>query len=155
MYFPTGCLLFRVMSQSVSLVVVDDDQLVAECVGAICESLFGAEVLGFATNGEDGLALMERVRPQIALVDLCMPRLNGIEVILEASQRHFATRCIVLTGIPDEESFITAMRAGAAGYLLKTCAIDELPSALQAVSEGKTYVTPRFRHALDHSITTS
>jgi DNA-binding NarL/FixJ family response regulator len=143
------------MSQSVSLVVVDDDQLVAECVGAICESLFGAEILGFATNGEDGLALMERVRPQIALLDLCMPRLNGIEVIAEANQRHFATRCIILTGHPDEESCIIAMRAGAAGYLMKTSAIDELPSALRAVAEGKTYVTPRFRGALDHFTTTS
>jgi len=137
------------MSQSISLVVVDDDQLVAECVGAICESLFDAKVLGFATNGEDGLALMERVRPQIALVDLCMPRLNGIEVIAEATQRRFATRCIVLTGLADEESYLNAMRAGAAGYLLKTCAIDELPSALRAVSEGKTYVSPEFRGALD------
>jgi DNA-binding NarL/FixJ family response regulator len=143
------------MTQSISLVVVDDDQVVAECVGAICESLFGAEVLGFATNGEDGLALMERVRPQIALLDLCMPLLSGIEVIAKASERHFPTRCIVLTGNPDQESCITAMRAGAAGYLLKASAIDELPTALQAVSEGKTYVTPRLKDALDHLTTIS
>ena len=143
------------MSQSISLVVVDDDQVVAECVGAICESLFGAEVLGFATNGEDGLALMERVRPQIALLDLSMPLLSSIEVIAKASERHFPTRCIVLTGSPDQESCITAMRAGAAGYLLKASAIDELTRALQAVSEGKTYVTPRLKDAVDHLTTTS
>jgi NarL family two-component system response regulator LiaR len=143
------------MSQSISLVVVDDDQVVAECVGAICESLFGAEVLGFATNGEDGLALMERVRPQIALLDLSMPLLSSIEVIAKASERHFPTRCIVLTGSPDQESCITAMRAGAAGYLLKASAIDELTRALQAVSEGKTYVTPRLKDAVDHLTTAS
>jgi two-component system, NarL family, response regulator LiaR len=143
------------MSQSISLVVVDDDQVVAECVGAICESLFGAEVLGFATNGEDGLALMERVRPQIALLDLSVPLLSSIEVIAKASERHFPTRCIVLTGSPDQESCITAMRAGAAGYLLKASAIDELTRALQAVSEGKTYVTPRLKDAVDHLTTAS
>ena len=137
------------MSQSISIVVVDDDQLVAECVGALCEALLGAKVLGFATNGEDGLALIERYHPQIALVDLCMPTLSGIDVVIEARMRQLPTRCVILTGSPDELSCLTAMRAGAAGYLLKTSVIDELPLALSEVSSGNTYVTPTFRCVLD------
>jgi DNA-binding NarL/FixJ family response regulator len=137
------------MSQSISLVVVDDDQLVAECVGALCQALFGAKVLGTATNGEDGLALIEVLRPQIALVDLCMPRLSGIEVVTEVRQRHFPTRCIILTGNPDEEFCLLALRAGAAGYMLKTSVIDELPFALSLVSAGNRYVAPQFKAISD------
>jgi DNA-binding NarL/FixJ family response regulator len=137
------------MSQSISLVVVDDDQLVAECVGALCEALLGAKVLGYATNGLDGLALIERYHPQVALVDLCMPTLSGIDVVIEARMRQLPTRCVILTGSPDELSCLTAMRAGAAGYLLKTSVIDELPLALSEVCSGNTYVTPPFRSVLD------
>jgi DNA-binding NarL/FixJ family response regulator len=137
------------MSQSISLVIVDDDQLVAECVGALCEALFGANVLGIATNGMEGLALIERVRPQIALVDLSMPCVSGIDVVTELRQRQVPTRCIILTGNSDENCCVSAMRAGAAGYVLKTSVIDELPFALQAVSTGHTYIPPRFRALLD------
>jgi DNA-binding NarL/FixJ family response regulator len=137
------------MSQSISLVVVDDDQLVAECVGALCEALFGAKVLGFATNGEDGLALLERYHPQIALVDLCMPILSGIDVVIQARLRQLPTRCVILTGSPDDLNCLTAMRAGAAGYLLKTSVIDELPLALSEICSGNIYVTPLFRGVLD------
>jgi DNA-binding NarL/FixJ family response regulator len=137
------------MNKSISLVVVDDDQLVAECVGALCQALFGAKVLGFATNGEDGLTLIEVLRPQIALVDLCMPRLSGIDIVTEVRQRDFPTRCIILTGNPDEEFCVLALRAGAAGYMLKTSVIDELPLALSLVSNGHTYVAPQFRAVSD------
>jgi DNA-binding NarL/FixJ family response regulator len=137
------------MIKSISLVVIDDDELIAEAMSALCKTLSNVEVLGFATSGEDGLALMERVRPQVALVDLCMPRLSGVDVVSKARQRHLCTRCIVVTAIDDEEWCAIAMRAGAAGYLQKLSAFDELRSALHAVTQGKTYVTPEFQDVLD------
>src|SRR6476619_6717841 len=99
------------MNKSTSLVVIDDDELVAEAFGVLCDRIPGVHVRGVATNGQDGLSLMELLRPDLALVDLFMPHLNGVDVVLQAQQRHFKTRCIVLTANSDVSWCSKALRA--------------------------------------------
>ena len=106
-------------SVPISLLVIDDDELIAVALSALCERIPGIQVLGRATSGKDGLILMEQMAPQLALVDLLMPRLSGIDVVKAARQQRLRTRSIILTGNPDQEWCALALRAGVAGYMLK------------------------------------
>jgi len=130
------------MAQTISLIVIDDEELIAEALGMLCQRIPRVPMVGLATSGEDGLALLERTRPRIALVDLAMPRMSGVDVISHARKKRILTRCIVLTGTSDHGWCAKAMRAGAAGYMLKGGAVDELHLAIHTVAKGKNYVTP-------------
>jgi DNA-binding NarL/FixJ family response regulator len=132
--------------------VIDDDELIAHALSALCQRIPNIEVLGQATNGTDGLLLMERLVPQLALVDLLMPRFSGIDVLKAARQKRLRTRSIIVTGSGDQEWCARALRAGAAGYMLKGGAVAELRLAVHTVARGKKYVSEYFTDALDRSL---
>ena len=130
------------MSNLISVVIVDDDEMVAAAMSALCEKVKGVEVVGRANDGRDGLALVEKLVPQVALVDLMMPTLNGIDLVAMARQKGLPTRMVILTASRDPELCVRAMEAGAAAYLLKLSGVDELGIAIHAVVNGKMYITP-------------
>ena len=107
------------MDRTISTVVIDDDALVAVAIWYLAGRIHGVEILGVAMMGWDGMALIEKLQPRVALVDPLMPDLSGIDLITRVVRKKLPTRVIVLTGSSDEELCWHARKAGAAGYLLK------------------------------------
>jgi DNA-binding NarL/FixJ family response regulator len=102
----------------------------------------GIEVVGRAVDGEEALAHIERLRPDIALVDVRMPRLGGIELTRRARSSTPGTAVLLYTGYGDRALLSEGLDAGVAGFVLKEAPIDDLLRAIRAVAAGGTYVAP-------------
>jgi DNA-binding NarL/FixJ family response regulator len=121
--------------------VADDHPAVLEAVGDYLESA-GIRVAGRARDGEEALAKIETLRPQVALVDLRMPRLGGTELARRLQRTHPETGVILYTGYGDRAQLTEALDAGARGFVLKEAPLDDLVRAVEAVARGDTYVDP-------------
>jgi DNA-binding NarL/FixJ family response regulator len=126
------------------IVLADDHVLVRQGLRRIVEAIGGVEVVGEANDGLELLDLLNRVSSDIAIVDISMPRLRGIEAIHEIRTIHPEVKVLVLTMHKDKEYLYLALLEGAKGYLLKEDADKELFSAIERIKQGKTYVSPRF-----------
>jgi DNA-binding NarL/FixJ family response regulator len=127
--------------QSVSCLVADDHPAVLEAVGDYLEQA-GIRVAGRARDGEEALAKIESLRPQVALVDLRMPKVGGIELARQVTRAHPETAVILYTGYGDRAQLTEALDAGARGFVLKEAPLDDLVRAVEAVARGDTYVDP-------------
>lgn len=134
------------------VILADDHRLVRSGVRSLLESIPGVTVVGEAGNGHEALDLVTRLEPDIAVLDVTMPGLNGLEVSARLRGAAPRTRVIVLTMHAGEIYVAQALRAGVAGYLLKDSAVTELEAALQAVSEGETYLSPAVARAVVSSL---
>jgi DNA-binding NarL/FixJ family response regulator len=128
---------------AIRVVLADDHTLVRAGIRSLLESIEGVEVVGEAGDGRETLELITRHRPDVALLDIGMPGLNGIEVAKRTAQQSPRTKVIMLSMHADTIYLNQALRAGAAGYLLKGAAVAELPLALRAVTRGEIYPTPK------------
>jgi DNA-binding NarL/FixJ family response regulator len=124
-----------------SVVLVDDQQLVRDGLRLILE-LAGIDVLGEAADGADGVRLVLELRPDVVLMDLRMPHLDGIEATRRIVAAGSPTRVLVLTTFEGEELTYRALQAGAAGYLLKDAGGARLVSAVEAVAAGERPLAP-------------
>jgi DNA-binding NarL/FixJ family response regulator len=131
----------RPAAQSVSCLVADDHPAVLEAVGDYLDQA-GIRVAGRARDGEEALQKIESLRPDVALVDLRMPRLGGIELARQVSRVHPDTAVILYTGYGDRAQLTEALDAGARGFVLKEAPLDDLVRAVEAVARGDTYVDP-------------
>jgi DNA-binding NarL/FixJ family response regulator len=120
------------------VVVADDEPLVVEGVRTVLEAA-GIDVAAVAHNGRDALLAVERHRPEVAVVDLHMPGLGGLDVVDRLGP---GTRALVLTSFGDQPNVLAAVERGAAGFVLKTCAPEELVTAVRAVAAGEAYLSP-------------
>jgi NarL family two-component system response regulator LiaR len=102
----------------------------------------GIEVAGEAADGQEAVREAERLRPDVVLMDLVMPRLDGIAAMRELRERAPATRVVVLTSFLDDARLLPAIRAGAAGYLLKNVQPRELARAVRLAAEGEALIDP-------------
>ena len=127
----------------IRILIVDDHPVVREGLVAVLEDDRDFQVVGMAGSAEEGVASAETARPDVVLLDLEMPGMNGIDAIpkLRATAAH--PRVIVLTAYDTEERVLGAVRAGAGGYLLKGAAASEIAHAIRAVHGGGSYLTPR------------
>lgn len=100
------------------------------------------DVAGEASDGREGLALVRKENPDIVLMDISMPGLNGLEATARLAKEQPAVKIIILSMYSNEEYVLQALRAGASGYLLKEAATSELKFALDAVARGETYLSP-------------
>lgn len=100
------------------------------------------EVVDEARNGREALALATRHRPDVVLMDISMPELNGLEVVRQLARDLPQVRCIILSMHADEEHVWQALKAGAAGYLVKGGSLAELELAITSVAQGETYLSP-------------
>ncbi len=123
------------------VLLVDDHVLVRAGLRALIEMIEGVEVIGEAGDGHESLRLIESLRPDIVLMDITMPGINGLAALTEISQRFPDVRVIMLTMHDAREYAIQALRAGAAGFIPKSAASSELKEAISAVMRGKTYVS--------------
>jgi DNA-binding NarL/FixJ family response regulator len=124
-----------------TVALVDDQALVRDGLRLILE-LAGVDVVGEAADGEDGVRLVQEQRPDVVLMDLRMPRMDGIEATRRLVAAGVPTRILVLTTFDGEEHAYQALRAGASGYLLKDVGGDRLVAAVQAAAAGEMPLAP-------------
>jgi DNA-binding NarL/FixJ family response regulator len=126
----------------VSVLLVDDQALFREGLRTLLSVVPGIEVLGEAANGEAAVQQVRRLRPQVVLMDLRMPVLNGVEATRRLRAEAPETRVIVLTTFDDDEDVFDALRAGAVGYLLKDATRDKLVEAIRSAARGESFLQP-------------
>ena len=126
----------------VRVLICDDQTVVREGLAAILSTEPEIEVVGLAGDGREALALVPEAQPDVILMDLKMPVLNGIQTTQRLRQEYPEIQILVLTTFADEEWIFDAIRAGAAGYLLKDTRRDELVAAVKGTAEGKTFLDP-------------
>jgi DNA-binding NarL/FixJ family response regulator len=128
--------------KKIRVLLVDDHALVRAGVRALLEKVEPVEVVGETGDGREALDLIEKLRPDVVLLDLTMPGLSGFDVLKITSEKFPKVRMIVLTVHEEEEYAFQALRAGAAGYLPKGAASAELSLAIEHVMSGKKYLSP-------------
>ncbi len=123
------------------LILADDHEITIEGLRRILEPEF--EISATAGNGRALLAGIETLKPEVAVVDIAMPLLNGLDALIQSIKAGYRTRFVFLTGSQDIALATQAFRLGASGYVLKHAAAEELIVAIDAALEGRTYITPR------------
>ena len=123
----------------IRVMVADDHTLVRQSLVSVLAASGVCEVVGEAADGIEAVALALRLRPDVAIVDISMPGLSGIEVVRRLHAELPATRTLVLTMHEEDEYVLHVVRAGASGYLLKDSAIDELIHAVRQVHAGRRH----------------
>lgn len=126
----------------IRVLLVDDHALVRAGLSALLKRLPGIEVVAEAGDGRQALELITRHRPDVVLMDIAMPGLNGLEATAQIKKNFPAVRVMILSMHANEEYVLRALRAGASGYLLKGATLAELELAVNAVARGETYLTP-------------
>lgn len=126
----------------IRVLICDDQTVVREGLAAILSTDDEIEVVGLARNGEEALALAAADRPDVVLMDLNMPVMNGVQATQHFRRNHPTVRVLVLTTYADDAWVIDAIRAGAAGYLLKDTRRDDLVAAIKGTAEGKSFLDP-------------
>jgi DNA-binding NarL/FixJ family response regulator len=127
---------------TIRVVLADDHALVRAGIRALLEKLAGVEVVGEADNGRQALELIKKSAPNLILLDISMTELGGLEALPRIVRDFPAVKVLILSGHANEEYVLRALRCGAAGYMLKEAAAEELELAIKAVAQGKTYLSP-------------
>jgi len=135
-------------AELIRVLVADDQALVREGLVTLLGLVEGIDVVGAAANGEEAVKLVEELNPDVVLMDLRMPRMDGVEAtrhILAAGRR---ARILVLTTYADDDSVLAALQAGALGYLTKDSSADDIALALRTVHAGKALLEPEVQRRL-------
>jgi NarL family two-component system response regulator LiaR len=130
------------VTEIIRILIVDDHAVVREGLRAFLDLQEGFEVVGEADDGDEAIAAAERLRPDVVLMDLVMPRRDGVAAMRVLRDRVPGARVIVLTSFLDEDKLLPALRAGAAGYLLKNAQPHELERAVRAAHAGEAVLDP-------------
>jgi DNA-binding NarL/FixJ family response regulator len=126
----------------VRIILTDDQEIVREGLKKILESDIEIQVVAMASDGAEAIELVEKHHPDLVLMDLKMPRVNGIQATGIIRQKHPEIKVLVLTTYDDDEWLFDAIRAGASGYLLKDSPRANLIQAIKGTLAGNTYVDP-------------
>ncbi|WP_369392318.1 response regulator [Streptomyces sp. CG1] len=130
------------------VVVADDQTVVREGIVMLLGLLPGVEVVGAAGDGEEAVQLVGELAPDVVLMDLRMPRCDGVEATRRIRAQYPATQVVVLTTYADDESLFPALRAGARGYLTKDAGGDEIVRAVESVLSGDAGLSPSVQRRL-------
>lgn len=141
----------------IRILLADDHNILREGIRLMLERQPGFSVVAEAADGREALDLAQRHKPDVVVMDIAMPGLNGIEATRRIVEKHPRTSVVVLSMHFDESYIIRSMKAGARAYLLKDALKGELIAAIQAVAEGKSFFSPKisrilhedYMHALD------
>ena len=130
------------MSRNTRVLVADDHGVVRKGLRFLLQIDPGIEVVGEASDGREAVRMTEELSPDVVVMDITMPGMNGFEAALRLKKDHPQIKIIILSMHASEEYVLQALRAGASGYLVKDSAPLELALALQSVARGETYLSP-------------
>lgn len=136
----------------VNVMIVDDHSLIREGIRQLLEFDGSVKVVGEANDGEECLELIEKVCPDVLLLDINMPKKNGIEVLEEIKQKGLNVKVLILTVHNEVEYLVKAVDIGVDGYILKDSESSELKRAIQTVMDGNSYVQPSLVPALNNRL---
>ena len=136
------------MSPTIRVLIADDHPLIRSGLRALLGREREFEVVGEAVDGYQALELVEQLKPDVAMLDVSMPRLNGIDVAQKISEKTPSTRVIIVSIHSDEGYVLRALKAGAKGYLLKASPEGDILSAVRAVAAGHAYLSPEISRLL-------
>lgn len=125
--------------KEISIVLVDDHSLVRDGIRALLEGDHSLKVVGEASNGQEAIEVIKNIVPDIAIIDVRMPIINGIDTVRALVQANIATRSIILSMHDSDEYVLQSIEAGAFGYLLKDAPKEEFLKAIQIVKDGEKY----------------
>ena len=128
-------------SGRIRVLLADDHAVLRQALRVLLEMHEEVEVIAEAGDGREAVELAQRLRPDVVLMDLAMPGLNGVEATRQITQRVRGTRVLILTGYADEERILDALRAGAHGYVIKRSDVEELLLAIQSVYRENPYIS--------------
>ena len=128
--------------KKIRILLADDHKLMRSGLRLLIEQQPDLTVVGEAADGREAVALAKSLRPDVAVMDISMPNLNGIEAAHQITQSHAGLAVIVLSMHPDESYVLRSLKAGAKGYLLKDSAESDLITAVRAVARGKSFFSP-------------
>ena len=132
----------------ISAIVADDHAIFRQALAPLLQAEAGIALLAQAADGREAWKLIESLRPDVAILDVSMPEITGIEIAQRVEAAGLDTRVLLLTMHDDPLSAIQAQEAGAAGYVLKDNSFEELVLAVQTIAAGGTFVTPSIRAKL-------
>ena len=126
----------------IRILVVDDHRIVRDGILSLMEDIDDIQVIGEASNGYEGVNLVDRLNPDVVLMDLMMPRMDGLEATRQISKKHPHIKVIVLTSFITDDKVFPAIKVGAMGYLLKDTGSEELIEAIRGVYQGEPSLSP-------------
>ncbi|MGJ3509839.1 response regulator [Enemella sp. A6] len=136
---------------TVRVVLVDDQELVRKGLAMVLEAQPGIEIVGEADDGDSALTLLEQLEADVVLMDVRMPRLNGVEATRRLTQWQNPPKVLILTTFDLDEYAYDALQAGASGFLLKDTPVEEVAAAIRHIHAGDAVVAPSTtRRLLDH-----
>jgi DNA-binding NarL/FixJ family response regulator len=133
-------------AQPTTVLIADDQRVVREGLTMVLGLMPGVEIVGTAHDGEQAIALVHELQPEVVLMDLRMPRCDGVEATRRLTAAGVPTKVVVLTTYADDHSVIQALRAGACGFLTKDATSEQIADALQAAIRGEAAIDPAVQH---------
>ena len=128
--------------RSITVLLAEDHVITRQGIRRLLEDEPGLEVIGEARDGEEAVQMATEMKPDVVLMDIAMPKLNGIEATRQIKLTHPSTAVLILSAYDDDEYVFALLKAGAAGYLLKNVSGDELTRAIQTVCKGEPVLDP-------------
>ena len=133
----------------IRVLIVDDHAVIRQALEMLLQAQPELEVVGEVENGREAVQAVERFNPDVVLMDVVMPGLNGLEATRQIRRISSTTRVVMLSGFVDEDQLLESIRAGAAGYIIKKSDIAELVLAIQTVHRGNNYFSSHLSDAFD------
>ena len=143
------------MSQAIRVMIVDDHTIVRKGIRALLAEIAGIEVVGEAGNGQEAVAQAEKLHPDVILMDLAMPKMDGIEATRQIKASQSESRILVMTSFAADDKVFPAIKAGALGYLLKESAPEDLVQAIHQIHRGESSLHPTIARKVLQEITHS
>lgn len=136
------------MTETIKLLIVDDHKVVREGLKAFIAPTKGLEVLGEASNGSEAIKMAKELKPDVILLDLVMPEMDGIETTHMIKKANLDCKVLIITSFLEEEQVIRAIKAGAAGYMMKDSSPEEIEQAITDVHQGNSAFPSRIASIL-------
>jgi DNA-binding NarL/FixJ family response regulator len=139
----------------IRILIADDHLIIREGLMTLLQSTGKFEVVGQATNGQEAIDQTKKLLPDVALIDVQMPKVSGIEATYQITRQSPLTRVVILSTFDQDEYIYQGIQAGAKGYLLKDTSLDELVNVIQAAARGESLLSPKITTKLVGRIATS
>ncbi len=140
------------MKHTISIVLADDHSLVRDGIRALLETEKNLEVIGEVSNGKEAIAVVQEKQPDLLIIDIRMPEMNGIEAVQTLKNLSNPTKCIILSMHDSEEYILKSVNAGASGYLLKDTGKKEFLKAIHTVQQGGKYFSGDISNVLVNNL---